>query len=508
MKLHINKAIRYLLGLALVLFGSCTDLHEDLYGRLSPQNYYNNESEVLSALVNVYSGIGYPIDGGNAYRTLELGTDEFAIPSRSDGRWYDGGVWLELARHEWTALNSRIASSWSSAFSVIGRANSFIESVNNSPNKDDYQAEIAEARLLRAYSYFFAMDLWGNVPLVTVARQNPQDLPTNSSSKEVFDFVTTELTEAAADLPSINEVDRTSYYGRVTRETAYAILAIVYLNAEVYTGQSYWQQCIDMCDSVIDSKGYQLAEPFVNNFVADNDKSPEFILVRTIDPTQNAGGNSFVIKCLHDSHRFKYNLPFTPQNGFTTTEIAFNRYEDGDDRRDMILHGPQYDANGQPLPTISGSGNLVLTPIQNLANAAENEGYRELKWQPDPNWVGSNGHNDLCIIRYAEILLTKAEALLRSGGSTTEALNLVNEVRLRSHASKLTSVTLNTIYDERGREFLFEGQRRRDMIRFGTYTTWTWKFKPNPDPDYRALFPIPQVELNANANLKQNPGYN
>lgn len=507
MKRYIKATIRCVCGLALLFAGGCTDLHEDLYGRLSPENYYNNEGEVLSALVNVYSGIGYPIDGGNAFRTMELGTDEFVIPARSDGRWYDGGVWLELTHHAWTALNSRIASSWSSAFTVIGRANSFIESVSNSPNKDAYTSEIAEARVLRAYSYYFAMDLWGSVPLVTVARQNPRELPTNSSRTDVFDFVVTELKEAAPDLPSVTAVNRATYYGRVTRETAYSILALVYLNAEVYTGTAHWSECIAMCDSVINSKGYSLAAHFVDNFVADNDKSPETIFVRTIDPTQNAGGNSFVIKSLHDSHRFKYNLPFTPQNGFTTTEIAYNRYQDGDVRKDMILHGPQFDANGNPLPTISGSGNLVLIPHQDISNSAENEGYRELKWQPDPNWVGSNGHNDLAIIRYAEILLTKAEALVRSGTNPSEALALVNQVRTRSHAAPLATLSLQDILDERGQELLFEGKRRQDMIRFGTYLTWTWKFKPDPDPDYKALFPIPQVELNANPNLKQNPGY-
>jgi hypothetical protein len=121
--------------------------------------------------------------------------------------------------------------------------------------------------------------------------------------------------------------------------------------------------------------------------------------------------------------------------------------------------------------------------------------------------VNGGSGNDVATIRYAEILLTKAEALLRSGGSATEARNLVNQVRVRSNASSLANVTLNTILDERGRELMWEGTRRRDMIRFGTFFTWTPFFKPAVTPAFRGLLPIPAAELGANPNLKQNPGY-
>ena len=211
---------------------------------------------------------------------------------------------------------------------------------------------------------------------------------------------------------------------------------------------------------------------------------------------------------MHDSHRFRFALPFTPQNGFTTLEEAFNRYETQDLRRTMILNGPQFDANGNPLKTISGTQNLVLIPHVNQENAAENEGFRVLKWQPDATWVNGAASNDVATIRYADILLIKAEALLRSGGSASEALQLVNNVRQRSNATPLTTLTLNNILDERGRELIYESSRRRDMIRFGTWFTGTWKYKTGVTPEFRKLLPIPVTELNANPALKQNPGYN
>lgn len=198
----------------------------------------------------------------------------------------------------------------------------------------------------------------------------------------------------------------------MTKEAAYAILSILYLNGESYTGKAYWQDCLTMCNNVINSAAYSLTANYVDNFVAVNQNSAEFIYAISIDPARNSNSNQFMLRALHDNHRFKYGLPFTPQNGFTIMDEAFNRYEDGDVRKTMILNGLQTDASGNPLRNIAGTANLVLIPHQNIDNAAENEGFRLVKWQPDPAWVGNGGNNDVALIRYAEMLLTKAEALL------------------------------------------------------------------------------------------------
>lgn len=490
------------------LITSCTKLDERLYGRLSPENFYQNDAEVLSALAGVYRSMAFTGNGGVAWRLLHLGTDEFVIPARSDGRWYDGGVWLEFARHGWTPVNNRIQQGWNEVFSAIGSANAVLESLQNSPRKDELKAQIAEARAIRAYAYFFAMDLWGNVPLVTVARIDPSNLPKNTPRKEIFDFVVNELKAASQDLPSVKNVNRAAYYPRMTKEAAYSILAIAYLNGEVYAGKSYWQECIEMCNNVINTNAYILTTNYTDNFVANNHNSQELIYAISVDPGRNALGNQFMLRVLHDNHRFKFSLPFTPQNGFTIYEDAFNRFEDQDVRKSLILHGLQTDPSGKPIKNVAGTADLVLIPHQNLENSAENEGYRLVKWQPDPAWVGNSGNNDVATIRYAEILLIKAEALLRSGGSTSEALSLVNLVRKRSKATELSSITLNTILDERGRELMYEGSRRRDLIRFGTFFTGTWKYKTTTTPEFRKLLPIPVTELNANTSLSQNPGYN
>jgi hypothetical protein len=262
-----------------------------------------------------------------------------------------------------------------------------------------------------------------------------------------------------------------------------------------------------MCNNIINANAYSLATNFVDNFVPRNEGSPEFIYAIAVDPTRTAGSNNFAQRVLHDNHRFKYGLPFPPQNGFTILEEAFNRFESQDTRRSLILSGLQTDASGNPLRNVAGTADLVLIPHQNQENSAENEGYRLLKWQPDVTWVNGGAGNDVATIRYAEILLTKAEAILRSGGVADDARSLVNQVRARSKASALNSITLNDILDERGRELMYEGTRRRDMIRFGTWLTGTWKFKTTVTPAYRKLLPIPVAELNANAALVQNDGY-
>jgi hypothetical protein len=244
----------------------------------------------------------------------------------------------------------------------------------------------------------------------------------------------------------------------------------------------------------------------VDCFTSTNeDKSTELISSFSIDGTKNAGGNQFILYTQHELDQKKYNLPFIPANGYSTTQEALDRYEDRDARKGLIEYGPQTYLDGSPLLLPNGQ-QLVLVPVRDLVGAEGNEGYKVLKYTPvGAKWAGPNGDNDLVLIRYADILLMKAEAQFRKG--IPEALALVNQVRARSNASTLQSLTLKDIENERAREFIWEGHRRRDMIRFGTYFTGTWKFKTAQTPVWRGIYPIPAAQINANPNLKQNPNY-
>ncbi len=509
MKKTIRKFNWMMLSLV-ILFASCNDLGEEIFGSLSPENYYQTDEEALSSLAGVYQRMRNVMNYGDSYRAFVLGTDEFIIPALNTGGWFDGGKFHQFTTHSITPTNVVVNNAWNSIFGVIGAANSVMESFENSPQRSNLSAQIAEVRALRAYAYFMALDFWGNVPIFTEARVNPSALPATNSRSEVFDFVVNEMQLAIADLPSINNVNRNAYYPRYTKETMQAALAIVYLNAEVYKGQAFWDETIAMADAVINSNGYLLEPEFIASFRANNNLSRELIMAGTINPTTNSGGNEYLRGAMHPRHQLTFNLPFVPANGQKTLKVAVDRYEDQDIRKQYVYYGPQVNSEGNPL-TIANNSNvqLELIPIVDYTSVADNEGFRVLKYVPDGNWVDRFSHNDIVFIRYSDVLLTKAEALFRrSGGTDPQALILVNQIRQRSNATPLATLTLQDIEDERAREFLWEGSRRRDMIRFGSYFNSTWKFKTSVTPTWRGIYPIPQNQINGNPNLIQNPNYN
>lgn len=495
---------------ALLCMPGCTNLEEETFGSLSPDTYYNNEAEALSSVVGVYQSLSQVVHIGDPWRIAEFGTDEFIVPGRASGGWFDQNN-IDIINHTVAPTNATCGRAWKNIFQEIGVANAVLESLQASPNSGNLKALIAETRALRAYGYFYAMDFWGNVPLVTVARIDPNNLPTNTPRKDVFTFIETEMLAAVEDLPSITTVNKASYYPRFTKEAIYGLLATMYLNAQVYTGTPKWTEAVAMCDKIISTNKYSLEATVVDNFKATNEKnSTEIISSFSISPAQNAGANQFILYAQNGLDKLKYNLPFTPANGYSTYQEALDRYENQDVRKSLIEYGPQYYLDGvTPLKYPNGT-QLNIIAVQSLISAEDNEGYKVLKYTPiGTSWSGFNADNDLVLMRYADILLIKAEAMFR-GGTTTipdTPLNLINTVRGRSHASVLSSLTLKNIEDERARELIWEGHRRRDMIRFGTYFTGTWAFKTTQTAAFRGIYPIPQEQITANPKLKQNPEY-
>jgi len=497
-------AAAWLLGASL---SGCTKLDEETFGSLSPDTYYTDESTALSSVVGIYQLLSYNVDIGDPWRMKEFSTDEFIVPGRVSGGWFDQSN-IDLTNHVQDANNNTIARAWTNVFQEIGTANAVIESLESSSSKDKFQALISEAKALRAYGYFFAMDNWGNVPLVTVARQDPKNLAPTTSRAEVYNFIETEMLAAVEQLPSAKEVSLASYYPRFTKESIYTMLAYMYLNAEVYTGTAQWQKAKDMCDKVISSGAFSLMPNVIDNFSSPSQAtSTEIISAFTKDPTKNAGNNQFILYAQNGLDQLKYNLPFSPANGYSTTPPALDRYEDQDVRKQMVEHGPQYYLDGTTPLNYPNGTQLVLVPVKDIVAAQDNEGYKVLKYTPvGATFSGFNADNDLVLERYSNVLLMKAEVLFRTG-SSSEALQLVNQVRTRSKATSLTSLTLKDIENERAREFLWEGCRRTDMIRFGDYFTGTWPFKTRQSEAFRKLYPIPNEQLTANPNLVQNDGY-
>lgn len=504
-----------------VVFPGC-DLTETPQSVFTPDTFYSNDFAVLSSLSGVYRDFATIPTMGGPYRVLELCTDQVVVHAKIQG-WWDSPRFHELARHEWDATHPWITGMWNSLFGTVGQANALIASLNQS-EIGNLEGPIAELRALRAYAYFYLMDLYGSVPIFTDRKVDPNNLPEQNTRTEVFDFVVDELSAVAEVLPSATEVGM-EYYGRLTKEAVYALLAITYLNAEVYTDTPQYDQAITYAERVIDSGAYRLVDDYFANFVHDNENNDEMIFAGVYTPNEPGGlGHPFVQKVLPGISGGLFGLPYTPQNGFGTRPSVVALYEDQDVRKDMfITPGPLTDPrNGDTVmverivpdgnsvlyqPGVSTEGPVFYEIINadGIRNQPMNAGIKWIKWGLDPNTNGGNAGNDIAWIRYADILLIKAEALLRSGGNSAEALALVNQVRERSNASTLTSLTLDDILDERGRELAFEMSRRRDLVRFGKFTD-PWEFK-DASEDFRNLFPIPQDAIDANSKLQQNPGY-
>lgn len=488
---------------------ACTNLDEELFGRLSPETFYQDESEALASVVGVYQRLSYMCSaGGEGWRIGEFETDEFFCPGRASGGWYDEGN-MQLMSHTITPNNDAVNRAWSSVFPIIGASNAVLESMEKSPMANEISAMIAEARALRAYGYFYAMDYWGNVPLFTDAKVDVNNLPKTNSRKEVFDFVVKEFEAAIKDLPSVKDVNRKDYYPRFTKEAICTALASVYLNAEIYSGETHYDKVVDLCDMVIDTDAYDLEDKVGDCFLATNENNDEIISAFSVDPAQNVGENQFMLYAQHALDKDRYGLPFSPANGYCFTDDALNRYnEASDERLEVLQYGPQYHLDGvTPLKDTNGV-QLVLTTIVDMISAQDNEGYRVLKYSPvGATFTGSNANNDYVLERYANVLMMKAEALFRQNQQLDVALELVNKIRRRSNVSEWTELTLKKIEEERAREFIWENQRRRDMIRFGSFFTDTWFFKETVTEPWRGIFPIPAIQRTNNPSLEQNPGY-
>jgi len=504
----MKNSIKILLAILLVgIAGSCKKLTEQEFGELSPQTYYQNQSEALSSVAGVYAALSNIQGVSSEWTISEEGSDEFICPGRASGGWYDQNN-VDIYEHNVTTANQTVSGAWSDLFHDIGLANNVITSLQASPIATQLKPEIAECRTLRAWAYLYALDFWGNVPIVTAALIDQNNLPKTSTRAQVAAFVETELIAAAADLPSVKTITQASYYPRLTKEAAYTALATLYLNDGVYTGTTRWNDVITMCNNVINSGGYSLMPNSSDSFnVANDGKSTEVIFAFTNNPTQNANANIFIIYCQPFLDQQRYSLPFGPANGFSTLSEALNRYGSKDNRLKSLEYGPQYYLDGvTPLDNSQGV-QLDLVNVQSMTAALDNEGYRVLKYSPiGVTWSGYSSNCDFIQSRYSDVLLMKAEAEFRTG-DVSDALILINQVRTRSNATPLTALTLQDIEDERSRELIWEGQRRRDMIRFGDFFTSTWEFKTTVTPATGGLYPIPSSQIANNPNLKQNPGY-
>jgi starch-binding outer membrane protein, SusD/RagB family len=550
--------IASMIALMMMTFGqSCTDLNEELFSEVTPDNFFKSEKEFVSALGAAYTQFGGYATGDIAH-LQEVTTDEMAVPTRGSD-WDDGGTWRRLHLHSWKFEDDNQGGPWDFCFGGVNTANRLIyqfQTLVQSGQVEQAAADayISELQTVRGFFYWQLVDMYGNVPIVNDFASG-EAAPATKSRTEVYNFVVGDL-EAA--VPKLSKAVDGTTYGRMNYYAGQMLLAKLYLNSIVYTategtpGTPQWDKVITACDEIINSGKYSLESNYFVNFNVNSSGSKEFIFAIPYDQVFFTG-LSIGCETLHYGSQYTYNLTQQPWNGFCTLEQFYKSYDATDIRRGDVgtptapaakrgnfLAGYQYkngggqviddgadanDPDGKPL----NFGNIGSTAgqINELGPQCwRQSGVRIGKWEFAIGADPGNMSNDYGVFRYADVLLMKAEALFRKG-NTTDALTLVNQIRARAGLTDLTSldgkvsfdpagptVTGGELFNEMGREMFAEHNRRQDLIRWEFWSDnakWTLPHHNVGDvvksDAYLSLFPINRSKLAANPNLVQNPGY-
>ncbi|HRV85041.1 MAG TPA: RagB/SusD family nutrient uptake outer membrane protein [Saprospiraceae bacterium] len=500
--MNMKKAINILVGVAflLTLIPACTDLKVNEVDSIVEENtgggfVAGNPTDLLAS---AYNDLGSYTDQANIYALLEQPSDEMIPPTRGVD-WGDNGVWRLLHTQSWDATHSQVLGVWNQLNSFAYKCNEILAS-NPSPQ------QAAEAKFLRALNMYYVMDFYGQVPFREVTEGVDVD-PRVLSRSEAFDFIVKDLTDALSGLP--DDGPMAGGRGTATRAAANALLSRLYLNKAVFTAADpagpYNFDAGDMTKVIqyadaVTASGYDLEDEYFKIFSTASEK--EVILNSVAGTPQNRW-----FMTLH------YDQNPSGWNGFTTLADFYNKFDKSDPRignypapdgsqysgigRGFLI-GQQYKDDGSPLVDSRTQKSLQFTTDVPLAGAATDKGIRAIKYHP------ANAGKYI-IIRYGEVYMNKLEAIARGGSSSESALDVVNNLRAKRGAPALASIDASGVLDERGRELYWEGFRRDDQIRFGTFTG-TWEAKTTTDPN-RVLYPIPQQALDSNPNLTQNPGY-
>lgn len=446
----------------------------------------------------------------------QLMTDETILNS-----WSDAGV-ASISDCSWSSSNEIVTGLYYRLTFDVTLCNYFLEQTEGKTDEETIHQR-AEVRFIRALNNYYLMDLFGNPPYCDqVSTEKPQQI----KRAELFAKIEQELKEIGDEATATLVAPLQNTYGRVDQAAAWLLLARMYLNAEVYTGTSQWGKAKEYAKKVINS-GYKLSPVYQHLFMADNDGSnvnkarQEVILPIFQDgiKTKSWGGSLFLIAGTHKSDTGMN--PWGSNQGWGGPHC----------RQTMVA---KFFPNLSEAPSVledqmtaaAKDDRALMCGVQRTPSTADNmsftDGFACAKFsniRADQGLTSDtdNPDMDIPLLRLAEAYLIVAEASLRenNGVSTQETVDAMREIRQRAHAAEASSYTLPDIRDEWAREFWFEGRRRMDLVRFGDFggkTTYNWDWKGGEkqgveNKEYRNIYPIPANDLNANSNLKQNPGY-
>ena len=523
MKIMFKNQLKRIGSLAImsaVLLVSCTDLEIKETDSIFTESGdgFSGVADPEGALQGLNNNIRGNLEGqDNLFALTEVSTDETFVPTRGTD-WGDNGIWRVLHQHTWTPSHNYVLSVWNQWNQNIFNASEIIDARSNA------SAEVvAEAKFLRAFSMFWIMDLYGQVPF-REPDEGPEIEPRVLTRVEAYNFILQDLDDAIAGLPAggANNNDLNRF---ATKASARFLKARVLLNSGVYSGSGApaiadLDLVIDLVDEIA-ADGYALQDGYFEIFMDSPDSETIWWVSASVGNRMWNG--------LH------YNQTHPDNggggwNGFSTLAEFYDLFEgppnsnyadDGqEERRGFVVDpsnaaadnfgfgygmqiGQMYNGAGEPLEDRSANPLVFTRELPGLVGNNERTGIRTLKYSPRNG--AYTGHQ--IIFRYADAHLMKAEAYLWKGEAGT-ALDLVNELRDIRGAEDLGSIDTKSMLDERGRELYHEFVRRTDMIRLGEFNR-AWEFKePGSVGDAnKNLFPIPSNALLSNSNLVQNPGY-
>lgn len=550
------KRYRFLfLLLAALSMTSCLDEHPK--DQLDEDAIYGSASDIyINAVASLYNYIGGANESEGIQGTCRgiydyntLTTDEAMIPIRG-GDWYDGGLWNAMYQHRWTADDQSLYDTWKYIYKVIVLANKSLDIISSksvllsAAQQEEYRAEV---RAIRAMFYYYAMDMFGRVPLVlSIDEQRYSSLFQGQTDRSsVFHFVFQELQQVLPSLPDQHSNKEGNYYGRITQPVVNFLLAKLALNAEIYMyddwTQGYanrpkgsdihfsvpaadasshdgdkelnaWETCIYYCDKLAE-EGYVLESDDAFNFSTHNETSKENIFTIPMDKNIYTNQFHYLFRSYHYTHGGA--LGWGSENGTcaTISTMKANHYGEADEdaRCKMNFVAGVVKVDGHELLMDNGKP-LEYQPFevaQNLTNSKfiKTAGARMAKYEVDRTSYmdGKLQSNDIVLFRYADALLMKAEAKVRNGENGDEELN-----RIRARVGMpYRKATLDNILEERLLELVWEGWRRQDLIRFGKFTCAYDLRTPlqGESSGYTTVFPIPQKCIDLNSELVQNKGY-
>lgn len=517
----MNKIFTAVAALVLLQATNSCSLKEELNGSLNSAGG-SGASSAASLLTGVYNSVRGPFEGNvNAFALSEVTTDERIMPTRGPD-WDDNGVWRALHQHTWDANHSQIQNTFNGLNGIVFAATDLLR-YNPTPQ------QAAEARFLRAFAMFWELDFFDQVPY----REPGESVIESAKVRKGMDaltYIISEVTAVQKDLPD-------GPAGKANKDAARVLLMKCYLNKGAFANRKTptfdaadMNSVIKLADEVITSNKYNFTANYFDNFAPNNTA----IGKENIFTDENEGGVTGSDMSHHWYFISHYNMKPSGYNGPATTSDFYDKFEAADKRRGVaydtglpnpgkrinvgFLFGQQYDlTNDTPLKDRSGAPLAFVKEVKIIETGRNLEvtGIRCNKYPPDfVNGDSYRADNDLVHFRLADVLLMKAEAILRGGTATTAGsygntpLALVNAIRTHASrgASALSTLTLDVLLDERGRELYNEQWRRQDLIRFGKFLQ-PFQEKPKVTESTYLLFPIPNQQLAVNTNLSQNPGY-